>query len=47
MRRAPRQKAIYQRGSFRLYRRPGRANLEVVLVRLKGPTRAKLFGWHK
>jgi len=30
MRRTPRQKAIYQRGNFRLYRRVGRANLEIV-----------------
>jgi len=30
MRRTPRPKAIYQRGDFRLYRRPDRANLEIV-----------------
>lgn len=30
MRRTSRQKAIYQRGDFRLYRRPDRPNLEIV-----------------
>lgn len=30
MRRTQRSKAIYQRGEFRLYRRPDRANLEIV-----------------
>jgi len=30
MRRTPRPKALYQRGDFRLYRRPDRTNLEIV-----------------